>query len=1102
MFNRIILTLFLISFSISSQWINISTSEIEKPNFNLVNSEINNTIIDFSFDDFYFKDVIINNQNYSTVHMKNGASNLQLGYPDLSHISKSIIIPDNALMDVEVIEYSYTDYENILIAPSKGNLSRNINPNNLEYVFNDIYNHNEFYPSNIVALREPYIMRDLRGQALVVTPFQYNPIEKTLRVYDNIKIRVYNNGVDQLNVLDRKNDLQSIDNEYKNIYENHFLNFSNNTRFDYLVDQGNMLIISFGDFMDEMQPLIDWKNMKGIPTEIVDVATIGTNSSNIQSYVSNYYNTNGLTFLLLVGDVAQIPSPIESGSASDVSYGCILGNDFYPEVIVGRFSGSNPAHISTQVERSVEYERFPQNGAEWYDNALGIASNQGPGFNGFSDDVFNDFLWNDVLSDFTYDSYQGIYDGSGGTATQGINAINSGVSIINYTGHGSISSWGNGAPISSSQVNSLTNQNLLPFVITVGCNVGEFQSTGECFTESWMRATYNGEPVGSIAHLGSTISQSWEPPMHGQYGMNLILTESYDNQITRTMGGIATNGCMYMNDAQGSGGINETKYWTFFGDPSTNIRTAPPVNISAVHDDVILVGQNDFIVDVGEDGALAALSRNGELLASAYSVGGVVILNLSEDVSSVPGTLDLVVTGFNSFTYESEITVIAPEGAYVVLDNISVMNIGVADPETLLYGVDNYLTLNMSNVGSDVADDVVVTMYTNDPYINILSNSVECGNISPNNNVTVDGWDGLNLNVDWSAPNGHIADISFQISTDSQSWEMQVPFTIQAPEITLNSINGMLEPGENGILQISLSNIGSAPINYPIVSATGDNYVTVNSSGIGNAYYWDFENNNAEVLLIEATVSPFAPVGHVAELTVLVTNLDGGYNNSFTVYYSIGQITENFESGSFSNSLNWEFSGDADWTVTSSEQYEGIYSAISGNINDSQSSSISVTLDVVMDGQVGFYYKVASEYSPSGLYFYDGLEFYIDNELVGQYQPTQEGLSPWTGVSYPVESGTHTFTWSYVKDSGGGTTDITDDSSWLDSIMFPPSMLNDSDGILGDVNSDGGINVQDIVMMINMVVGNSNIDLIADINFDGSVDVLDIVLVVNIILGQ
>ena len=168
--------------------------------------------------------------------------------------------------------------------------------------------------------------------------------------------------------------------------------------------------------------------------------------------MSNYYNTNGLTFLLLVGDIAQIPSPLVSGSASDISYGCISGNDFYPEVLVGRFSGSNPAHISTQVERTISYERYPQSGAEWYDNALGVASNQGPGFNGYADDDFSQFLWDDILSDFTYDSYEGIYDGSGGTTSAGISAINSGVSLINYTGHGSISSWGNGAPINLSLI--------------------------------------------------------------------------------------------------------------------------------------------------------------------------------------------------------------------------------------------------------------------------------------------------------------------------------------------------------------------------------------------------------------------------------------------------------------------------------------------------------------------------------------------------------------------------------------------------------------------------------------------------------------------------
>ncbi len=130
--------------------------------------------------------------------------------------------------------------------------------------------------------------------------------------------------------------------------------------------------------------------------------------------------------------------------------------------------------------------------------------------------------------------------------------INNGVSLINYTGHGYQDGWGNGAALGTSNVNSLTNDNLLPFVVSVACNVGEFNTTNECFAEAWLRATNNGEPAGGIGHLGSTISQSWEPPMHGQYGMSLILTESYEGHITRSMGGVTTNGCLYMNDQQGS----------------------------------------------------------------------------------------------------------------------------------------------------------------------------------------------------------------------------------------------------------------------------------------------------------------------------------------------------------------------------------------------------------------------------------------------------------------------------------------------------------------------------------------------------------------------
>ena len=652
----------------ASTWQNIDASIPTLTDLDVQLSSLEQSVIEFNIDGFHLIPVQTSEEKMYLARLEDGASLLETGSPDIHKYARSIVIPDDKQMAIKVLSSEFVDYENILIAPSKGNLSRLIDPSDVEYEFGPVYQQDKFFPGDLVGLEDPYILRDVRGQSIVFYPIQYNSVQKVLRVYNNIEVEVYAAGPGQINVFNRTSNEPVYSKEFLNVYNNHFLNYSNDTRFDYLVDHGNMLVISYGSFMETVQPLVDWKNKKGIPTEMVNVSDIGSNSTSISNFVSDYYNDNGLTFLLLVGDIAQIPSPSVSGSASDMSYGCISGNDFYAEVIVGRFSGSTPTQIATQVERSIEYERYPQAGADWYDNALGIASNQGPGFGGYTDDQFNEFMWDTVLSDFTYDSYEGIYDGSGGTDAQGINAINDGVSLINYTGHGSISSWGNGASLSSSQVNALTNNNLLPFVITVGCNVGEFNSTNECFCESWLRATNGGEPAGAISHFGSTISQSWEPPMHGQYGAMLVLTESYDEHLTRTMGGITTNGCMYMNDAQGSSGINETKYWTYFGDPSIPLRTAPPTELSVDYDEVIVIGSNEFFVSTGSEGDLVALSQDGDLLASGYTNGfGNLTLDLG-DAAMESGELDFVVTGFNHFPYEALVMVGSNQNGDVNLD--------------------------------------------------------------------------------------------------------------------------------------------------------------------------------------------------------------------------------------------------------------------------------------------------------------------------------------------------------------------------------------------------------------------------------------------------
>ena len=54
---------------------------------------------------------------------------------------------------------------------------------------------------------------------------------------------------------------------------------------------------------------------------------------------------------------------------------------------------------------------------------------------------------------------------------------------------------------------------------------------------------------------------------------------------------------------------------------------------------------------------------------------------------------------------------------------------------------------------------------------------------------------------------------------------------------------------------------------------------------------------------------------------------------------------------------------------------------------------------------------------------------------------------------------------------------------------------------LGDVNSDGILNVLDIVSIVNMLLTNEY-SIVADVNEDGLVDILDIVIIVNILVGD
>ncbi len=63
--------------------------------------------------------------------------------------------------------------------------------------------------------------------------------------------------------------------------------------------------------------------------------------------------------------------------------------------------------------------------------------------------------------------------------------------------------------------------------------------------------------------------------------------------------------------------------------------------------------------------------------------------------------------------------------------------------------------------------------------------------------------------------------------------------------------------------------------------------------------------------------------------------------------------------------------------------------------------------------------------------------------------------------------------------------------------------LSDNVGILGDINGDESIDVLDVVLLVNMILGTETSNYFtADINDDGLINVQDIITLINIILDE
>ena len=1010
----------------SQEWYGVNKNTPVRIQETLVSSTEKEILIDVKVEGFFADKVETPQGQQMVITAEDMATSLVKGAPSLPMYPISMIIDDKAEMEVSIVKSNYVDFENIEVAPSKGNFSRQINPDEVEYVYGEMYQQNAFYPAQQASLEAPYILRDFRGQNVMVYPYAYNPVTKTLRVYNEMRIavkKVSDNGLNQKAAPGRRG---VVSQEMKASYERRFINFSNQEKYDFVEDEGEMLVIYVNEYKDEVERLVEWKNISGRPTTMVKASETG-NLDNMKDYITNYYNTHpNLTFVLIIGEYSDIP-PYEIGvyiegllniAKSDNYYGMLEGDDYYEEVLVGRLSVKNLEDAKNQIDRIIYYERDIKEDATWLSRGAGISAKEGGGHFGEREYEHIDFI-RDTLLNYTYTEVSQRYDGVNSytvTASDIASDINNGVGIATYCDHGEEFKWVLG-DFDTQRVHELKNDNMLPFIWSVACLNGHFDND-ECFAESWLRSVNpeTGAPVGAIGGMFSWISQPWVPPLYGQDEMVAILTE-WRGGYNHTLGGASLNGNMHILDMCPEDLGYTHCSWLLFGDPSLMLRTEAPKAINVECDDNLYVGVSEMIVRADVEQAVATLSVDGEMLSSVRIVNGQA--RLSFPALTETGKATLVVMGYNKTTVVKEIEIVTIDGSYVVCNNVELNQAdGQAD-----FGETLDITMNVKNIGNLTANNVNVEIISNSEYAYVVDGNTTISSIEAGSSDNIENV--FRIFVANNVPDQTVLDFTVKCSTSSDTWTSTFNITANAPKIEIVSValesDDVLNPGDNASLSIEISNNGNSDASNVIAemfSSSSD--ITFDVETIETE-----KIEAAQTIVLTADFNIASSVSNGAIYEVAVSVASGFYVAEANHFINIGQSSENFETGNF-NSFNWQFDGDAEWTITGGAQ-EGSYCAVSGDINDGQSSSMKLVVEFPYEDVISFYRKLHCDY-------YDKLFFLVDGQQYAMWQGNNSTVVPWEQFTYTIPQGTHTLEWKYKKD---GSDSFGSDCVYIDDIVLP-----------------------------------------------------------------
>jgi hypothetical protein len=302
-------------------------------------------------------------------------------------------------------------------------------------------------------------------------------------------------------------------------------------------DVYDLLVISPDSFLNDLQPLIDYKISNGIKTKIVGLTEIyeemfwqgRDDVEKIKYFIKTSIEEWGIKYVLLVGGLkgqtdqwnlpvrhSHVVPPDEQEYAeqyfiSDLYYADIydsLGGfsswdsndddnfavwnmtfheemDLYPDVYLGRLACRNNYEVKIMVNKIMEYESQPYDD-NWFNNLLLVAGDSYPDESGFDEGRLISEKAITLMPDFNPVKIYAEKDVMDINRRTVNNAMNEGAGFAYFCGHGSPASWSTHYPPDGQEWTTgyeltdmmfLRNKNKLPVTVVGGCHNGEFDVT-------------------------------------------------------------------------------------------------------------------------------------------------------------------------------------------------------------------------------------------------------------------------------------------------------------------------------------------------------------------------------------------------------------------------------------------------------------------------------------------------------------------------------------------------------------------------------------------------------------------------------------------------